>query len=60
MADHPPRDPKTGEDTGAGADRGAASRPRRWVFVLGIIIAIALVVLMVVLHISGTLGPGVH
>jgi len=28
--------------------------------VLGIVIAIALVVLLVVLHVTGTLGPGAH
>jgi hypothetical protein len=37
-----------------------ADQPRRWGFVLGIIIVIALVVLMVLLHLTGTLGPGVH
>ena len=45
MAD-PPHDPDTG-------------RPQ-WVSVLGIAIAIALVVLFVVLHLTGTLGPGGH
>ena len=59
MAD-PPRSPETEEDTGVGSDRGAASGTPRWVFVLGIIIAIALVMMIVFLHLTGTLGAGVH
>lgn len=59
MAD-PPRSPETDNDTGVGPDRGAAPGTRRWAFVLGIMIAIAVVVLMVVLHVTGTLGPGAH
>jgi len=55
MAD-PPRYP----DTGDGPDRGSATGTPRWVAVLGIIIAIALVLLFVVLHLTGTLGPGAH
>jgi hypothetical protein len=59
MAD-PPRYPDTGDDTGLGRDRGSATGTPRWVSVLGIIIAIALVLLVVVLHLTGTLGPGAH
>jgi len=47
-------------DTGDGPDRGSASSTPRWVLVLGIIIAIVLVLLFVVLHLTGTLGPGAH
>jgi hypothetical protein len=42
MAD-PPRYPGTGDDSGLGHDRESATSTRRWVSVLGIIIAIALV-----------------
>jgi hypothetical protein len=59
MAD-PARHPETEEHTGAGPDRGAATSRPRWVFVLGIIIAIALVGLIVLLHLTGTIGPGAH
>jgi hypothetical protein len=58
MADSP-RSPERG-DTGVGPDRRAASRPPRWMLVLVILIAIHLVVLIVLLHLTGTLGPGVH
>ncbi len=59
MAD-PPRSRETEEDTGRGPDPGVATGRPRWVFVVGIIIAIALVGLMVFLHLTGTLGPGAH
>jgi len=59
MAD-PSRPPETEDDAGRGPDRGAARSTPRWVFVLGIIVAIALLGLMVFLHLTGTLGPGAH
>jgi len=57
MAD-PPSDPDPGDDTGVGPDRGSASGTRRWVFVLGVVIAVVLVLLLVLLHLTGVLGPG--
>jgi hypothetical protein len=57
MAD-PPRYPNTGEETTR--DRGSASARPRWVAVLAILLTVALVVLFVVLHLTGTLGPGAH
>jgi hypothetical protein len=42
------------------ADRGSATSTPRWLPVLGIAVAIVLVVLLVVLHLTGTLGPGAH
>ncbi|MGH3031033.1 MAG: hypothetical protein ACRDNE_09770 [Gaiellaceae bacterium] len=59
MAD-PPRYPDTGDDTGVGAGRGSAASRPRWVPVLGLVIAVALVLLFVVLHLTGILGPGAH
>jgi hypothetical protein len=59
MAD-PPRYPETEEDAGPGPDDESTRGTPRWVFVLGIIIAIALVALMLLLHLTGTLGPGTH
>jgi hypothetical protein len=59
MAD-PPRSPDPRDDTGLGSDRGAPGSRPRWVVVLGIIIVTALVALMVFLHLTGSLGPGLH
>ncbi len=41
-------------------DRESADRLPRWLYALGIIVAIVLVVVLVVLHLTGTLGPGDH
>jgi hypothetical protein len=41
-------------------DGGSPTRTTRWLSTLGIVIAIALVLLFVVLHVTGTLGPGAH
>jgi hypothetical protein len=57
MADPPPYPDDTGDESGDGGS--VRSTPRR-VTVLGIIIAIALILLFVVLHLTGTLGPGAH
>ena len=56
-----PSHPGTDDDTGAGPRRDAppSSRPR-WISVAGIVIAIVLVLLFIVLHLTGTLGPGGH
>jgi hypothetical protein len=59
MAD-PPSHPDTGDDTGVGPDRGSPAGTQRWVPVLGIVIAVVLVLLLVVLHLTGVLGPGAH
>jgi hypothetical protein len=59
MAD-PPSYPDSGDDTGVGPDRGSASSTPRGVPVLGIVIAIVLVLLLVVLHLTGVIGPGAH
>ena len=59
MAD-PSRSPATGGDARRGPGRTApASRPR-WAVVLVVAAAIALVGLLVFLHLTGVLGPGVH
>ena len=60
----PPRRSEPEEDAGAEADLGATGGTRRRLSMLGgilvIAIAIALVVLIVFLHLTGTLGPGGH
>jgi hypothetical protein len=59
MADPPP-DPDRGNNTGVGPSRGSATSTLRWVPMLGIVVAIGLVLLLVVLHLTGVLGPGAH
>jgi hypothetical protein len=56
----PPSDPDSADNTGVAPDRGATGNTPRWVLVLGIVIAIVLVLLLVVLHLTGVLGPGAH
>jgi hypothetical protein len=62
--DDPPRHSEPEEDAGVEASRGATGGTRRWLSMLGgilvITIAMALVVLIVLLHLTGTLGPGAH
>jgi len=43
-------------DTGWDPDRGSTPSAPRWMFV----IAIVVVLLVVVLHLTGILGPGLH
>ena len=59
MAD-PSRSPETGDDARRGADRAAPGSRPRWAVILVVAAAIALLALMVFLHLTGALGPGVH
>jgi hypothetical protein len=34
--------------------------PKRWIAIIGILVAAALLGLMVFLHLSGAIGPGLH
>jgi hypothetical protein len=56
----PHRSPETEDHAPRGSDREAAGSKPRWVLVLGIVVALALLGLMVFLHLNGTIGPGVH
>jgi hypothetical protein len=56
----PPRYPENEEDAGVNPDRRAANSKPRWVIAFGIIMPIALVLLIVLLHATGTVGPGAH
>jgi hypothetical protein len=51
-----PRFPKTEEDDGAARERGAP----RWVSVGVVSLLVLVVVVMVVLHLTGVVGPGSH
>lgn len=61
MGDPQPH-PDPGEDRRTQTDRGAmgGSRGRIPVGVFALALGIALLVLMVVLHLTGTIGPGSH
>jgi hypothetical protein len=52
--------PEGDDDPDARLDHGSTTGTPRWVRALGIVIAIALIALFVVLHLTGTLGAGVH
>jgi hypothetical protein len=57
----PPRPPETGAGAGPGPDRGTpGGGSPRWVIVLGIVLAIAVLGLIAFLHVSGAIGPGLH
>jgi hypothetical protein len=52
-------DPDT-DDTGLGPERGSAAGPPRWITVLGVVVIVLVVLTLVVLHLTGAVGPGVH
>jgi hypothetical protein len=58
MAD-PPAYPDSNDDTNAGSVRGSTAGRSRWVYALWTI-GIVLVLLVVVLHLTGTIGPASH
>ena len=58
MAD-PSHSPATGDDAHRGTNETSGRGPR-WVVVVGFVIAIAVLGLIVFLHLSGAIGPGIH
>ena len=56
----PPPYLDTGDDTGARPDRGSTTGTPRWVSMVGVAVAVGLVLLLVVLHLTGSIGPGAH
>lgn len=59
MTDPPPYPDPSG-DTDTGPDRGSPDGSSPWISKVGVLIAIGLVLLVVVLHLTGTIGPGLH
>jgi hypothetical protein len=55
-----PRYQGTDEDTGADTPHKPLTARQRWTRVALIGIVVALLLLMVILHITGTFGPGSH
>jgi hypothetical protein len=61
MADLPPYpDAHIDDDAGAGPDRRSTNSTPRWASVVKVVVAIVVVLLIAVLHLTGTLGPGLH
>jgi hypothetical protein len=55
----PPRRPQS-EQNGDPSTVGSRSGASRWGIVVGIAIAVTLIALIVLLHLTGTIGPGAH
>ena len=55
-----PSSPESEGDASRVPAGGAANPRSRWGLVLAIVIVLALVGLIVYLHLTGALGPGVH
>jgi hypothetical protein len=54
-----PHHPDSDEDSGLEPDRGSSARTRRRTY-LFVVFGVALVLLMVVLHLTGVVGPGTN
>jgi len=59
MSDPPPS-PETGNDADHGPVSAPAGGPPRWVVIIGIVAAVAILGLIIFLHLSGAIGPGTH
>ncbi len=60
LPSYPHSDPDSGSASGTGPHRDRRGRTPRWVSVAGIVLAVALVVVLVVLHVTGVVGPGAN
>jgi len=55
----PPRHAGTEGNSGRGRE-GSAGGASRWKIALGVTMAIALLALIIILHLTGTIGPATH
>jgi hypothetical protein len=55
-----PSYPDVEHDAGVGPEGGSAAGAPGWISVFGIVIVILVVVMLVVLHLTGAIGPGLH
>jgi hypothetical protein len=56
--DGQPHYPDTGDEAGTGADREPLTPRQRWTRIAVILLVVVAALVIVVLHITGTLGPG--
>jgi hypothetical protein len=54
-----PHHPDRGDDTGVGPHNGSTAGKRRRTY-LFVVVGVALVLVMVVLHLAGVVGPGTN
>ncbi len=52
--------PDTGDDAGVGPDRGSTTGIPRWLKALGIIAIGLVLAFVIIMHLIGGLGPGLH
>jgi hypothetical protein len=57
---HPPPYPDSGDADANSYRRPAAGGTPRWVSAVGIVLVVGLLLLVVALHLTGTIGPGAH
>jgi hypothetical protein len=57
---HPPPYPDSGDAADVNPYRRHAGGTPRWVSAVGIGVVVGLLLLVVVLHLTGTIGPGAH
>jgi hypothetical protein len=56
----PSHSPETGDEARQESDPGGTGATSRWVVLVGIVVVAILLGLIVFLHLSGAIGPGIH